>query len=152
MCFTTHATHQLESQGQASAAGLTHHKSDSPTGEPRTSFLSRVQMKLITDATHQLDSQGQPTFAGSKCSSPQKTLTNWRAKDNHCQQGLNAAHHRSHSPSGEPRMGMSAGSKFIAHHKSHSLSGEPREDVVRRVKMQLTAEATHRLESQGQVL
>src|SRR6266404_3381006 len=126
MCFTTHATHQLESQGQASAAGLTHHKSDSPTGEPRTSFLSRVQMKLITDATHQLDSQGQPTFAGSKCSSSQKTLTIWRAKDGHvsriqihcspqkpltlwrakgrcCQEGQNAAHCRSHSQAGGPR-------------------------------------------------
>src|SRR6266404_2655472 len=79
------------------------------------------------EATHVLKSQGQASLAGSKSSSPQKPLTIWRAKDRHCQQGQNPGHHR-----------------------SYTLSGEPRTDVISRVKIHLTTEATHILESQGQ--
>src|SRR6266404_4124458 len=39
-----------------------------------------------------------------------------------------------------------------AHHRSHSLPGEPRTGIVRRDEIQLTMEATHSLESQGQAL
>src|SRR6267378_1011830 len=59
----------------------------------------------------------------------EQPLTNWRAKDTCHQQGPNPAHHG-----------------------SHSLPGEPRTCVVSRVQIQLTTEATHSLESQGQVL
>src|SRR6266404_2885917 len=51
------------------------------------------------------------------------------AKDRHCQQGPNPAHHRSHSQTEEPRAGN-----------------------VSRVQIQLTMEVTHILECQGQVL
>src|SRR6266404_1389914 len=221
LCKAVAATHSLESQGQVSSAGskssspqkpltnwrakdrhchqgqnLAHHRSHSHPGEPRTGVISRVKIQLTTEATHILESQGQALSPGSKSSSPQKPLTNWRAKDRHCQQGQNPAHHRSHSPTGEPRTGIvsrvkiqltmeathqlesqgqasSAGSKSSspqkpltswrakdrhhqqgqnpAHHGSHSLPGEPRIGVVSRVKIQLTTEATHFLESQGQV-
>src|SRR6266404_124558 len=112
-------------QGQ----NATHHGSHSPTGEPGTGVVSRVQIQLTTEATHFLESQGQASGAGSKCSSPQKPLTSWRAKDRHHEQDRNPAHHGSHSPTGEPRTG-----------------------VVSRVQNQLTTEATHGLESQGQAL
>src|SRR6266404_2226881 len=79
------------------------------------------------EATHILESQGQVLSAGSKSSSPWKPLTAWRAKDRCCQQGQNPGHHR-----------------------SHLLSEEPRTGVISRVKIQLTTEATHQLESQGQ--
>src|SRR6267378_2994546 len=220
--LTMEATHQLESQGQALSAeskssspwkpltswrakdrhcqqgqNPAHHGSHSQTGEPRTGIVSRVKIQLTMEATHQLESQGQALSAGSKSSSPWKPLTFWRAKDRHCQQGQNPAHHGSHSPTGEPRTGivsrvkiqltmeathflesqgqaLSAGSKSSspwkpltywrakdrhcqqgqnpAHHGSHSQTGEPRTGIVSRVKIQLTMEATHRLESQGQAL
>ncbi len=142
------ATHFLESQGQASSAGskssspwkpLTswgaedrhhqqgqnpaHHGSHSLPGEPRTGIISRVKIQLTTEATHILESQGQALSAGSKSSSPQKPLTNWRAKDRHCQQGRNPAHHG-----------------------SHSLPGEPRTGVISRVEIQLTTKTTHVLD------
>src|SRR6266404_5778906 len=79
------------------------------------------------EATHKLESQGQALSAGSKSSSPWKPLTSWRAKDRHCQQGQNPAHHKSYLPTGEPRTG-----------------------IVSRVKIQLTMEATHSLESREQ--
>src|SRR6266404_3744042 len=218
--LTTEPTHQLESQGQASSAGskssspqnpLTdwrakdmhhqqgqnpaHHRTHSPTGEPRTCIISRVKIQLTTEPTHQLESQGQVSSAGSKSSSPQNPLTNWRAKDRCCQQGQNPAHHGTHSPTGEPRTGivskvkiqlttepthilesqgqaLSAGSKSSspqnpltdwrakdmhcqqgqnpAHHRTHSPTEEPRTCIVSRVKIQLTTEPTHQLESQGQ--
>src|SRR6266404_78427 len=81
------------------------------------------------EATHSLESQGQVSSAGSKSSSPWKPLTSWRAKDRHHQQGQNPADYRSHSHTREPRTG-----------------------IVSRVKIQLTTEATHQLESQGQAL
>src|SRR6266404_6066621 len=152
--LTMEATHILESQGQPLSAGskfssprkpLTnwrakdshcqqgqnpaHHGNHSQTGEPRTAIVSRVKIQLTMEATHKLESRGQPLSAGSKSSSPWKPLTHWRAKDSHCQQGQNPAHHG-----------------------SHSLPGEPRTAVVSRVKIQLTMEATHFLESQGQAL
>src|SRR6266404_4628675 len=151
--LSTEATHQLESQGQALSAGSksssptdatpsretqgqslsagripAHHRSHSPTGEPKTGVISRVKIQLTKKATHFLKSQGQALSAGLKSSSLQKPLTFWRAKDRHGQQGQNPAHHR-----------------------SHSLAGEPRTCVISRVKIQLTTEATHKLESQGQV-
>src|SRR6266404_542006 len=110
--LTMEATHILERQGQASSAGskssspqkpLTfwrgkdkchqqgqnpaHHGSHSLSGEPRTGIISRVKIQLTMKATHQLERQGQALSAGLKSSSPQKPLTNWRAKDRHCQQG-----------------------------------------------------------------
>ncbi len=152
--LTMEATHKLEGQGQALSAGsksssprkpLTswraedrhcqqgqnpaHHGSHSQTGEPRTAIVSRVKIQLTMEATHKLESRGQPLSAGSKSSSPWKPLTNWRAKDRHCQQGQNLTHHGSHSQTGEPSTG-----------------------IVSRVKIQLTMEATHRLESRGQAL
>src|SRR6266404_1586920 len=220
--LTTEPTHQLESQGHVSSAGskssspqnpLTdwrakdrhhqqgqnpaHHRTHSPTEEPRTGVVSRVKIQLTTEPTHILESQGHALSAGSKSSSPQNPLTPWRAKDRHHQQGQNPAHHRTHSPPGEPRTGvvsrveiqlttepthqlesqgqaLSTGSKSSspqnpltywraedmhhqqgqnpAHHRTHSHPGEPRTGIVSRVKIQLTTEPTHRLESQGQVL
>src|SRR6266404_60974 len=131
------ATHLLESQGHTLLAGsrsssprkpLTlwrvegrhhqwgknpaHNGSHSPTGEPRTGVVSRVQIQLTTEAIHHLKSQGQASSAGSKSSSPWKPLTIWRAKDMCCQQGTNPAHHRSHSTHPLESQGhMSAGSK-----------------------------------------
>src|SRR6266404_5100618 len=86
-----------------------------------------MQLCEAAAATHFLERQEQALSAGSKSSSPQNPLTNWRAKDRHCQQGQNPAHHGSHPPTGEPRTA-----------------------VIRRVKIQLTTEPTHILESQGQ--
>src|SRR6266404_2725115 len=136
------ATHILKSQGQASSEGskssspqkpLTpwrakdrycqqgqnpaHHERHSLPGEQRTGVISRVEIWLTMEATHLLESQRQVLSAGSKSSSPQKPLTNWRAKDRCHQQGQNPAHHRSHSHPGEPRTG-----------------------VISRVKIQLTTE------------
>src|SRR6266404_78151 len=151
--LTMEATHFLESQGQVLSAGsksnspwkpLTpwrandrhceqspnpaHHGNHSQAGEPRTGIVSRVKLQLTTEATHSLESQEQALSAGSKSVSPQKPLTTWRAKERHCEQGQNPAHHRSHSQAGEPRTG-----------------------IVSRVQIQLTMEATHFLESQRQV-
>jgi len=102
-----------------------HHKSHSPTGEPRTGIVSRVQIQLTMEAAHQLEGQGQLSSAGSKYSSPQKPLTHWRAKDRGCQQGPNPAYH-----------------------KSHSLPGEPRTGTISKVQVQLIMKATCPLESQ----
>ena len=88
--------------------------------------------------------------AGSKSNSPQKPLTNWRAKERSHQQDPNPAHHRSHSQTGEPRMHCQQGQN-TAHHGSHSPTGEQRTGIVSRVEIQLTTEVTHVLESQGQV-
>src|SRR6266404_1877683 len=138
-------------QGQNRA----HQGSHSQTGEPRTHIISRVQIQLTMEATHFLESQGhapsagsksslpwkpltswgtkdrsrgQESSAGSKSSSPQKPLTDWRAKNTCCQQGQNPAYHR-----------------------SCSLPEGPRTHVVSMVKIHVTTEATHFLESQGQV-
>ncbi len=152
--LTTEATHGLESQGQVSSAGsksslpwkpLTnwttkdrchqqgqnpaHHRTHSLPGQPRTGVISRVEIQLTTEPTHFLKSQVQASSAGCKSSSPQKLLTSWRVKDRHHQQGQNPAHHETHSPTGQPRTG-----------------------IISRVKIQLTMESTHRLDSRGQVL
>ncbi|KAI9447335.1 hypothetical protein BJY52DRAFT_1228307 [Lactarius psammicola] len=84
----TAATHQLESQGQASSAGLNaaRHGSHSPTGEPRTGVVSRLEAQRGTAATHILESRGQASSAGLKRSEARQPLTNWRAKDRHRQQ------------------------------------------------------------------
>src|SRR6266404_2565885 len=95
-----------------------------------TGIISRVKIQLAIKATHKLESGGQASSAGTKSSSAWKPLTIWRAaKGRHCQQGQNPTHHRSHSPPGEPRTG-----------------------AISRVAIQLTTEATHLLESRGQVL
>ncbi len=150
--LTTEATHFLESQGQGSSAGSkskqklhtpwrakdrgrqqgpnpAHHGSHSHPGWPRTGRVSRGQSQLITEATHPLERQGQLSSARTKSSSPQKPLTFWRAEDSHHQQGPNPAHHRSHSPSGDPRIG-----------------------VVSRDQIQLITKATHILKSRGHIL
>src|SRR6267378_1691270 len=85
-----------------------------------------MQLCEAARATHQLESRGQVSSAGTKSSSPQKLLTIWRAQDRCHQQGHNQAHYG-----------------------SHSLSREPRTGVISRVKIQLTTEATHTLESGG---
>ena len=60
----TAATHNLESRGQASSAGL----------------------QQGTAATHILESRGQASSAGLKHSKAQQPLTPWRAEDRHHQQ------------------------------------------------------------------
>src|SRR6266404_1645122 len=114
-----------------------HNRSHSQTGEPRKGVISRVQIQLTTEGTHFLESQGKVSSAGSKSSSSHKPLTNWRARDRHCEQRPNPAHHRSHSLPGEPRRGCEQGPN-PAHHRSHSLPGEPRMGAVSRVQIQLT--------------
>ncbi len=88
--------------------------------------MSKVQMQFTMEATHFLESQGQVSLAGSKSSSPWKSLTNWRTK-----------------LSAEPNP---------AHHQSHSLSKEPKTCVISRVQIQLATKAAHYLESQGPLL
>ncbi len=172
-----------------------HHGSHSLPGEPRTGVVGRVQIQLTTEATHILESQGQVLsaeiqltmeathflesqgqvlLAGSKCGPTQRPLTTWRAKDRHCEQGSNPAHHRSHSQPEEPRTGIVSRVQIQltteathklksqdrcheqgsnpAHHGSHSHPGEPRTGAMSRVQIQLTTEATHKLKSQGQAL
>ncbi len=84
-------------------------------------------MQIVTAATHFLGSQRWVSSAGSKHSSPRKLLTNWRVEERHCEQGPNTVHNGGHSQTGKPRTG-----------------------VVSRVQTQLTTEATHILENQGQ--
>ena len=126
-----------------------HHGNHTHPGEPRTAIVSKVQMQLTMETTHKLESQGQVSSAGLKCSSPQKPLTNWRAKDRCHEQGRNAAHHGSYSLPGEPRTGVVSGVQ-IQLTTDCSPTGEPRTGVVSRVQIQLTMEATHFLESQRQ--
>ena len=80
-------------------------------------------------ATHRLENQGQELLAGKKHNKAPQPLTNWRAKDRHCQQARNTARHH-----------------------SHSLPGEPRTGIVSRLETQQGTTATHHLESQGQAL
>jgi|SRR6266404_926573 len=96
-------------------------------GEPRIGFVSSIQIQLTMEATHGLESRGQASSAASKSSLPWKPLTSWRARDRCHQQGPNPAHYGSHSHPGEVRAG-----------------------VVSSIQIQLTTEATHFLESQGQ--
>ena len=86
-------------------------------------------MHLIIAATHVLERGEQASGTKLKCSSPRKLLTNWRAKDKCHEQGLNDAAHQ-----------------------SHSLAGGPMTGIVNRVQIQLNTEATHFLESRGQVM
>src|SRR6266404_3195323 len=93
----------------------------------RTGIVSGDQIQLTMKATHFLEGRGQALSAGTKSTSPRKPLTSWRTEDRHHQQGPDPAHHG-----------------------SHLLPGEPRTGVVSRDQIQLTTEATHFLESQGQ--
>ncbi len=124
------ATHKLENQGQTSSAG---------------SKFSSPQI------THSLESQGQVLSAGSKASSPPKPLTSWRAKDMGCQQGSKASSPQKPLTNWRAKDRCHQQGPNPAHHRSHSLPGEPRTGVVSSIQMQFTTEATHRLESQGQV-
>src|SRR6266404_516827 len=92
-----------------------------------TGIISRVKLQLTMEATHTLKSQGQALSAGSKSSSPPKLLTHWRGEDMHCQQDQNPAHHGSHSQAEEWRTG-----------------------IISRDQIQLSMEATHKLEKGGQ--
>src|SRR6266702_2117071 len=146
------ATHLLESRGQPSSAGskpseplqpLTNwraeesrrqqvrnpasHRSHSPSREPRTAVVSRLETQRATGATHSLESRGQPPSAGSKPSESPQPLTLWRAEDSRRQQARNPARHR-----------------------SHSHTGEPRTAVVSWLETQRGTTATHFLESRGQ--
>ncbi|KAH9051713.1 hypothetical protein EDB87DRAFT_1582210 [Lactarius vividus] len=182
----TAATHQLESRGQASSVGWKHseprqpltswraedrrrqqagktasHVSYSPTGEPRTGVVSRLETQRATAATHFLESRGQASSAGWKHSEPRQPLTNWRADDRRRQQAGNTASHGNHSPTGEPKTGVPLTSwraedrrrqqvGNTASHVSHSLPGEPRTGIVSRLETQRATAATHFLESRGQ--
>jgi hypothetical protein len=94
-----------------------------------TGIVSRLETQQGTAATHTLKRQGQALSTGYKHSKAQQPLTYWRAKDRHCQQAQNMARHSSHSHSGESRTG-----------------------IISRLETQQGSAATHRLESQGQVL
>src|SRR6266404_1278263 len=101
------ATHALESQGQASSAGqiqltteATHHL------KSQRQASSAGFKQLTTGTTHLLQNQEQASSAGSKSSSPGNPLTSWRAKDRHCQQRPNLAHHGNHSLPGQPRIAV----------------------------------------------
>ncbi len=78
----TAATHVLESQGQASSAGL----KSSEARQPLTSWRAevrrrqRLETQQTTGATHELESRGQVSSAGLKRSQARQPLTNWRAK------------------------------------------------------------------------
>ncbi len=115
-----------EDSGHQQGPNPAHHRSHSPAGQVRTGIISRVQIQLTTEATHWLDRLGQGSSACSKSSS-QKSVTGWTGED--------WGHQESQNP---------------AHHKSNLLPGEARTGVVSRVEIQLTTEATHSLESQGE--
>src|SRR6266404_1410557 len=115
-------------------------------------IISRVQIHLTPEATHQLESRGQVSSAGCKSSSPPKPLTNWRAKDRCHQQGANPAHHRSHSQTGEPRTGIVSRVQIqLTMEATHKLE-QAKTGIINRVQIQLTTGTTHILESRGQVL
>ena len=133
------------------ARNIAKHSSHTPTREPRTGIVSKLETKQGTGATHSLESQGK---ALSTC---------WK-------QGM----HYSHSLSGEPRIGIVSrleaqqGTKAThqlenqsrhcqqarntAGHNSHSLPEEPRTDIVSKLKTPQCTKATHFLESQGEAL
>src|SRR6266571_3618020 len=124
----TAATHSLESRGRRSSAGSK--RSEAP--QPLTSWraedgvASRLETQRGTSATHDLESRGRRSSAGSKRSEAPQPLTSWRAEDGGRQQARNAARHR-----------------------SHSRTGEPRTAVVSRLETQRGTAATHFLESRG---
>ena len=80
-------------------------------------------------ATHSLESQGQALLAGLKYCKAHQPLTNWRAKDRHCQQAWNTARH-----------------------SSHSLPEEPWIGIISRLKILQSTAATHQLKSREQAL
>src|SRR6266702_435668 len=92
----------------------------------QTGVVSRLETQGRMAATHSLESRGQPSSAGSKRSDAPQPLTFWRAEDGGRQQARNAARHR-----------------------SHSRTGEPRTAVVSRLETQRGTAATHSLESRG---
>ena len=130
----TTATHRLKSQEQVWSAGYNcskaphpltdwrakdrhdqqvripaRHHSHSPTGEPRTGMISRLDFQQGTTATNQLVSQGQAWSAGQNCSKVPQSLTSWRAKDMHDQQArISARNQATHILSGQ-RQEWSAG-------------------------------------------
>ena len=77
-----------------------------PPEEPRTGIVSSLETHSATAATHILESQEQALSAGLKHTKPQQPLTNWRAKNRHCQQACNTSSHSSHLHPGEPRTGI----------------------------------------------
>src|SRR6266702_3269333 len=112
----TGATHLLESRRQVSSAGLKRRdvpqpltpwrakdkchqqasnaarpSSHSPSGEPRTGVISKLQTWRGTAATHQLESRGQVSSAGFKRNKAPQPPTNWRAEDRCRQQAWNGA-------------------------------------------------------------
>src|SRR6266404_1039681 len=127
MQHTTDTTHRLGEHGKR-GQNTAHHGSHSPTGEPRTHVISRVQIQLTMEATHSLKSQ--EASAGPKCNSP----------------------HESHSPTGQPRTGVvsmiqmeltmeathrldsqghhSEQGPNPAHDKNHSQTEEPRTHII----------------------
>ncbi len=101
-------------------------------------------------AHHRNNSHAEAPRTGIvKSSSPQKQLTFWSAEERHRQQGQNEAHHGSHPLSGEPRTGIVIMVQMQLT-TDDSPTRELRIDAVSRVQTQLTTEATHELEGQGQ--
>src|SRR6266404_2518053 len=70
-----------QDRGHQQGQNPAQHRSHSLSGEPRTGVISRVKIQLITEATHELEGREQSSSAGSKSSSPQKPLTNWKGED-----------------------------------------------------------------------
>ena len=103
----TTATHSLKRQGQALSAGQNteRHHSHSLPGKPRTGIVSRLETQQGTTVTHPPENQSQVLSASQKHSKTPQPLTDWRAKNRHCQQARNTARHHNHSHAGEPRTG-----------------------------------------------
>ena len=85
------------------------HYSHLPSEHPRIGIVSRLK----THQRHYSHSLAKEPRKGivSRLKIQQGTtaLTDWRAKDKHCQQARNKAKHHSHSLAREPRTGMSTG-------------------------------------------
>ncbi len=173
--LTKEATHWLESQGQALSVGTkssspwrpltswraedrhcqqgpnpAHHRSHSHPREQRTGIIRREQIHLTMKATHLLESRGHTLSAETKSSSPQRPLTNWRAKAGEPRTGI-ISRDKSSSPE-KPLTFWRAEDRHCqqgpnpAHHRSHSLPAEQRTSIVSRDQIQLITKATHFLE------
>ena len=79
-------THQLLGQGQALSAGSKQSRAPqhSPSGEPKTGIVSRLESPQGTSATYWLENQGWALSVGWKHSKAPQPLTYWRVKDRHC--------------------------------------------------------------------
>ena len=74
-----------------------------------------------------------------------------KVSDNHYQQAWNAVRHSSHSHTGEPEIAMVSKIE-MQRHGNHLLSEEISAGIMSRLGTQWGTKATHKLESQEQVL